>query len=191
MDEKKRQAKLILVVGTNGTGKTTLIHKLVNAELKGGRKALIITPHESEWLTFNNLPVNDCSNISNIRGVERIHFSGDIKILNKINSLFFNGMLVLDDCRSMIKPNIEQSVKDLLISRRQMMRDMILVCHSIVDVPQQVFYYSPEIILKKTSCSFEKRKSLLLPQDYNNLVKAQERINNHSNPYYYELITTG
>lgn len=188
MDEKKRQAKLILVVGENGTGKTTLITQLVNAELKAGRKALVVTPHFTEWNTFNNVPVNDCTNIYNMKGIEKIHFTGDMDIFDNIKNEFFNGMLVLDDCRAYLKSNLHLSVKALLISRRQLMTDIIMAFHNIVDIPPQIFYYAPEIILKKTSTSFAHRKNLILPDYYEKLEKAQEKVNKNSNKYAYELI---
>lgn len=185
---KGRQAKLILVIGANGTGKSTLITQLVNAELKAKRKALIITPHFTEWNTFNNVPVMDCTDIYNMKGIERIHFTGEMELFDKIIKEFFNGMLVMDDCRAYIKPNLNQSIKALLISRRQIMTDIVMAFHNVVDVPPQVFYYAPEIILKKTSASFQQRKNLIFPEYYEKLEKAQERVNKHSNKYYYEII---
>lgn len=188
MDEKKRQAKLILVVGENGTGKTTLITQLVNAELKAGRKALVVTPHFTEWTTFNNVPIMECSDIYNFKGIERIHFDGDMSIFDTIKKEFFNGMLVFDDGRAYMKSTLDQNIKALLISRRQIMTDIVMAFHNIVDVPPQIFYYAPEIILKKTSTSFESRKKLILPDYYEKLEKAQERVNKNSNKYAYELI---
>lgn len=190
MEDKKkgRQPKLILVVGENGTGKSTLIAQLVNAELKAGRKALIITPHFTEWNTFNNVPVQDCTDIYNLKGIERIQYTGEMEVFDDIRKEFFNGMLVMDDCRAYIKNNLHQYIKALLISRRQIMTDIIMAFHNVVDIPVQVFYYAPEIILKKTSASFLHRKNLILPDLYEKLEKAQERVNKHSNKYYYELI---
>jgi len=188
MSENKRQAKLILVVGENGTGKTTLINQLVNAELKANRKALIVTPHFTEWNIFNNVPVNDCLDIYSFKGIERIHYTGEMEIFDSIKKEFFNGMLVMDDCRAYLKSNLHLSIKALLISRRQIMTDIVMAFHNIVDVPPQIFYYAPEIILKKTSTSFSHRKNLILPDYYEKLEKAQERVNKNPNKYHYELI---
>ena len=45
-DQEIRQTKRIVVIGTNGTGKTTLLHKIIqNAQ----QKTLIITPYDNEW----------------------------------------------------------------------------------------------------------------------------------------------
>ncbi|GET30513.1 GTP-binding protein [Prolixibacter sp. SD074] len=48
-----RPAKQIILLGFNGTGKTTLTRKFVESEVKRGGKVLVITPDFAEW---NDLP---------------------------------------------------------------------------------------------------------------------------------------
>ncbi len=188
---KGRTPKLICIVGTNGTGKTTLLQEFVANELSVNRRVLIVTPHFNEWSNFKDVPIADVENdIYNFKGIGRIHYSGEDDIFDKIKKQFFNGLLIFDDCRAYIKPNISQYFKNIMISRRQMKTDVICVAHSIVDIPVSVFYYSPIFILKKTTTTFEARKTLLMGDLYNRLNEAQARINKNSNPYYYELINS-
>ena len=45
-NDEIRQTKRIVIIGTNGTGKTTLLHRIVH---NAAQKTLIITPHDNEW----------------------------------------------------------------------------------------------------------------------------------------------
>ena len=43
----KRQSVFFIIVGLNGTGKTTLLHKYINS--MNDRKLLVIDPDGMEW----------------------------------------------------------------------------------------------------------------------------------------------
>ena len=49
----ERAAKLVILLGTNGTGKTTMLRNILQ---KSGQRALIVTPDDVEW---TDLPVNN------------------------------------------------------------------------------------------------------------------------------------
>ena len=48
-----RQSLFFIIVGTNGTGKTTLLNKLIS---NIGRKALILDPDGLEWKDIQEIP---------------------------------------------------------------------------------------------------------------------------------------
>lgn len=187
---KNRMTKLIAVVGTNGTGKTTTIREIANSELKRNGKVLVITPHENEWEKFNNVPVPFVTDIKNMEGIGKIHYCGDFSVFERIHKEFFNGLLVFDDCRVYLKANTDQVIQSILISRRQRMTDIIFAAHSIVDIPVKFFYYDSLFILKRTTSSFEGRKRDINPELYDRLIEAKKRIDKkiNKNPYAYELI---
>ena len=190
MEEKKqfRTAKLICIIGTNGTGKTTMLQTFANAELERNGRVLIITPHDTEWNKFNNVPIPYLKDFKTFEGIGKVHFTDDLKLLKTIEQTFEKGLLVLDDSSYFIKPNIDRAFKQILISRRQMSCDVIVSAHSLADIPPSVFFYDPTFILKRTTSSFESRKKNINADLYQRLLEAQSRINKNKNNYYYELI---
>ena len=76
-----RQSLFFIIVGTNGTGKTTLLNKLVDE--KGG-KSLIIDPDGMEWSHVEEIAPEKCGELKNgqakilaptIEDIENLEFS--------------------------------------------------------------------------------------------------------------------
>ena len=55
-----RQSLFFIIVGTNGTGKTSLLNKLINE--KGG-KALIVDPDGMEWEHVEEIKPETCGDL--------------------------------------------------------------------------------------------------------------------------------
>lgn len=185
-----RIPKCICVVGTNGTGKTYTLKEIARNELKKGGRVLVLTAHENEWTEIDGIPIADCADIKNFKGIARIHITGELKILQEIRKKFHNGIVILDDARMYVKSNIGEEFKQLLISRKQMMCDILLAAHSITDIPPSVFFYNVTFILKKTTSQFLERKNKLMPEVYEALTKAQNEVNQKAkkNPYYQIIL---
>ena len=64
-----RQSLFFIIVGTNGTGKTTLLNQLINE--KGG-KSLVIDPDGMEWSHVEEIQPEKCGELK----------SGQAKILH-------------------------------------------------------------------------------------------------------------
>ena len=59
MEKRVRQVLFFIIVGTNGTGKTTLTKKLIT-----GRKTLVVDPDGLEW---SHIPTIDIDEITLLR----------------------------------------------------------------------------------------------------------------------------
>ena len=57
-----RQSLFFIIVGTNGTGKTTLLNKLINE--KGG-KSLVIDPDGLEWQHVEEIKPEQAGELTN------------------------------------------------------------------------------------------------------------------------------
>lgn len=189
LNSKGRTPKQILVMGTNGTGKTTLVKRLVLNELKKeDSHVLVVVPDDMEW---NTLPyVNDRfpARIEWYKGARKIiYFDGLIDI---IRDKFRNGLVVFDDCRAYwSKQNaVEGDLHSLLIRRRQQMIDIVAVGHGFTEIPPKMFTFATHFALFKTIDNIERRKNVV--SNFEVLKAAQLRINQAaiSNPHYYEII---
>ena len=185
--DKGRTPKQILVMGTNGTGKTTFVKKLVINELKKpDSHILVVTPHDMEWTTLEFVNPRFPNRIEWYKGARRIiYFDGLLQI---IKEKFFNGMVVFDDCRSYFNASLDNDLHSLLISRRQHMIDIVAVGHGFTEIPPKFFTFSTHYALFKTIDNIIVRKNVI--QNFEELKAAQLRINQKAiqDPHYFEVI---
>lgn len=181
-----RATKLTIVLGYNGTGKTTLVKKLVLNEIKHNRRALIITPDDIEWPTVEPVHSNFPERIKNYVKARKIIYNTGI--LPIISEHYRNGLLIFDDCRAYFTAALDQDLHNLLIRRRQKMIDIIAVGHGFTEVPPKFFTFASEIILFRTIDNIEKRKNVL--NNFEEMKEAQARINAKAekNPHYFEIL---
>ena len=94
-----RIAKQIIILGFNGTGKTTLTRKFVERALKSNERVLVVTPDYAEWLELQETMLQKPADFD-FMGARRYVWCDDPLAIQKIRDYFFNGLLVFDDCRS-------------------------------------------------------------------------------------------
>jgi len=189
MSKTNRDAKLIIILGFNGTGKTTLIKQFVKNHLSrdsGRSKALIVTPDDRE---FREYKYNECDQPKNLffTGANTHIFDEDIS-LDMIRRYYKHGLLIFDDCRGYFRSNIDRDLHSLLIRRRQNEIDIIASGHGFTEIPPKFFTFASEIILFHTKDNIYKRRDCL--RNFDDMQKAQERVNHHSetNAHYFEVI---
>lgn len=181
-----REAKQIILLGFNGTGKTTLLRKFVKQELQRGGKVLVITPDWAEWTDLPETMLEKSTDFE-YTGARRYIWI-DESILKKINAFWFDGLIIFDDCRAYLTAVTSPELKTLYIRRRQKMADLIMAGHGFTDVPPQAFTNMSEFILFKTKDNIARRKNVIL--DFEKIAEAQQRVNRKAeeNKHYYEII---
>lgn len=164
---------MIILLGTNGTGKTTLIEKFVKAEKN---RALVVSPDDRDW---HQLPlIMDLNLIKwDYTRARRYIWSGpeDLAIISR---KFHNGTLVFDDCRSYLKANLDERVRRLLIRRRQNQVDIFVAAHGFTEVPPKFFTFCTEIVLFKTLDNIHARKDVI--RNFDKVKAFQEYVNTQS-----------
>ena len=187
-NDEVRQTKRIVIIGTNGTGKTTLLHRIVH---NAAQKTLIITPHDNEWNEIDPngnplYPTNDLRHSSdyNFTGIQRHVYDPDRTL--KLIKNFTRGLIVFDDCRVYLDARTDKEGHRILISSRQNMIDEIFVAHGFTEVPPKVFTFATEYFLFRTEDNISRRKFYV--KNYDLIEKMQNKVNAASvyNPHHYE-----
>lgn len=178
---KVRQGVFIIIVGTNGTGKTTLIRKLINAN---GKRVLVVDPDGIEW---HDLPTIESEDITRLKQGKRARIVApnpeDLAAL----TAFSEGSLVLDDCRYYVKARIEESIRKVFVRRRQRGIDIYAVAHSLNEVPPTFWTFATHLLLFKTTDNPDRLKHNL-PWYEEKIKGNMEAIKKHPNLHYHRLI---
>lgn len=174
-----RTAKLTIILGTNGTGKTTMLRHILDSS---PQRALVVTSHVEEW---TDLPENNLATPQDFLFHDRQrHIIRRDYTIDRLHH-FKQGILVLDDCKTFIGDK-NTALEELLIARRQLELDIFYIAHGFTRVPPLFWPYYTDLILFKTKDNPSSRKNALL--QYDEIIAAQQRINNHSDPHYYERL---
>ena len=180
----KRKAELNLVIGANGTGKTSFLQKEV---LPKYQKALIITPDPAEWKQY---PIVSIDELKYFNAIGRMVYSGP-QMLQNVSKRFYGGALLLDDAMAYLDEQTPDSLQYIYIRRRQFGIDVYLVAHGLRQVPPKCFTFASWLILFNSVENFSARKKELIPEIYDTIITAQTNIREKvkkGNPYYKEII---
>ena len=177
-----RSTRLMLIVGTNGTGKTTFCdEKLIQSALDNKRRVLIVNPDTVGWAQYKYIDVE--KQPLNYTGVRKCIASP--MYLDQYTN-FRDGLLVFDDCRTFVRPALQNSLETLSIRRRQYGIDIAVVAHGLTLLPPAFLPYATDIFIFKTKDNIVRAKNKLL--EYDKLLAAQQRINEHPDVHYYEWL---
>ncbi|MCK9412849.1 MAG: ATP-binding protein [Prolixibacteraceae bacterium] len=180
-----RTPKQTILIGTNGTGKTSYLDQLVVSELKrGSRRVLIVVPDKFEWSTFEYVSPEM---IGEFVGARKIIYQDGL--LNTLLDRFHNGMLIFEDCRHYFGNSKCDLLHSLLIRRRYNGIDIVFSGHRFSDIPPKPFVFATHYALFKTIDNIVRRKNAI--QNYEAMKEAQKRINDRAinDPHYFEIIT--
>lgn len=141
------QTRQIIIVGTNGTGKTTLAHNILKTLKKPPRK-LILTRQLDEWSEY---PLNELRSKADFkfRGINRHIVVDPSRTLKNLHYLR-NCLILFDDARKYLPAKTDDDLIALYISRRQNALHIIFVAHSFDQVPVQAYSFATDFILFKT-----------------------------------------
>lgn len=176
-----------ILVGINGTGKTTFIKKLLEKTVTEKNRALIVTPDPAEWRMLEEV---SGSRISTFKGIRKIIYHQNC--MDEIQRYYSNGMLVFDDARVYIHAQSNDFMQWLQIRRRQVGVDLFCNFHGLTQVPPVFFTFATNIILFYTKDNIKRRAEYVDEQDFIDIQAAKERIAKKvaaGDPYAYEMIT--
>jgi len=180
----KRPTRLIIVIGTNGTGKTTILDQFIKVE---SNRSLIVAPDDKDWLHIP-LIYDITKETFQYTGIKRRIWENNLDLDYIVNN-FENGLLVFDDCRSYFKSgNIDTALHRLMIRRRQAQIDIMVAAHGFSEIPPKFYTFATDIILFKTCDNIASRKNYI--REYDKMLYAQTSVNilAETNPHAKILI---
>ena len=175
-----RQSLFFIIVGTNGTGKTTLLNKLINE--KGG-KALIVDPDGLEWQQVEEIRSEQAGELKS--GQAKILFPQPEDIENLME--YQNGSLVLDDCRFYLRSRLDESIRRILIRRRHNSIDVFAVAHGLSEVPASFYTFATHLICFKTNDSLVRLRNTTDKEKIHRLRTAIDEVNRHPDHHHYKV----
>lgn len=186
MNGNNRYAISSIICGINGTGKTTLLKKILQEMNNAGNRILVVTPDPIEWQEA--VPIRTWNELISFTGFRRIIYSPET--MAKIQQYYSNGVLVLDDCRVYIKAQSNEFMQWLQIRRRQAGIDLFSVFHGLTQVPPVYFTFATNLVLFYTKDNIKRRGDYVDDGDFAMIQTAKKRIEKMiaKNPYYFEVL---
>lgn len=186
-----RVVRLTGLLGTNGTGKSTVLKKMATASLNRGDRVLVVPANniDDTWDGIKEIGLDQINNFkSGIRKVNVMCYEEFQKIADAETG-FFDGTLILDDMKNYIQgQQLKPDIARMLSDRRHKMIDIIFAVHGFNLVPPFMFNYVSEIFLFRTTGKITNAKESWA--DYDALVKWREYVNRVAieNPYFFKIL---
>jgi len=176
-----------VIVGGRGTGKTTYLKDKIQKASKLPKTVVIDTfPHPS-YSEFQQIPGEKLRILK--KGKKRVVGSNTEENIKLVDKYLTNSLLVFEDCTKYIKSNLQDSVRNLLIDSKQKNLDIILMYHSLGQVPPDIFRLSDFIVLFKTGEQWDNSWKKI--PNAHKVKDAFIEVNKHSNKYYNKVIRIG
>lgn len=184
-----RYAQCDILVGVNGTGKTTFLKNIIKKVLEKGDRVLVVTPDPIEWNNILEINYRLRHHISNYTGIRKIiYYDG---CMDDIQRYYSNGVLVFDDARVYIHAQTNSFMEWLQIRRRQSGIDLLCVFHGLTQVPPVFFTFTSNLFLFHTLDNIKRRSVYIDDLLFEEIQAARERNQkevNKGNIYCFERI---
>ena len=186
--EPTREVFKYVIVGKPGTGKTTVLRRILHKALANRRRALIVTPHENEWEDIPFVCPRFPERIRTYKGARRLICHGEKDILENIKENFVNGFLIFDDCKAYIRPGDRVYMEQFLLALRQKDVDFACVGHGFTTIPPVFYAFATDFIVFATTDNPKKRKDDVMNFEALEKVVNEVNLKAQTNKHYFRII---
>jgi hypothetical protein len=180
----KKDSIYAMLLGTNGTGKSTLLRKIADAAVS--RKRVLIIPSNQAEPTFKDVPLIKPEQLATFTGMKKImcyeedHFAFVARWIQ-------DAVIITDDFRNYLpRPQMNPYVRKMFIDRRHKRLDIYMAAHGFTQVPPELFTWCDFIFMFRTKDNPHRAKAKFL--DYQRVLDTQAA---KSNPYHFKIIENG
>jgi ABC-type oligopeptide transport system ATPase subunit len=177
-----RDAQITIVIGRNGTGKSTFCEKLVKGM---GARALAVTYNGMPkiWRPYPEVDITHKKKMTFKKGIRQVIAAryeegrNKNKVFHYVYKHYRDGVIIWDDCRGYIGSAVDtnQAFRQLLLDFRHKMLDMIFVVHSPTDVPPRVWGFTTTVWVGATDALVN--KSQVKTSSADEIIAAQQYVN--------------
>ena len=182
-----RFATTSLIIGATGSGKTSQWMETIN-EMKQPGLIYTLQPNDKGLAAIPSVTAEELSNISGKPELFKITELYDYKkVLNAILNNYFNGNIMFDDIRPIMKSNVSSAFESILGGVRHNGNDLYFSFWHLNDVPPFLYQMVKHILLfKQGLVPFD--KSIEKIPRYDEICKAYAWVLNHANPHAYAYV---
>lgn len=175
--QKHRDAKITLIVGKNGTGKSTFAKNLVE---KVADRAVVVSyvGASSCWTSFPWIDLRDKEQMNTFKGVYHCAYAQyEEKTLEYLFKNLKRSWLIFDDCRDYLDARIDKDIyfRRILTHFRHHMLDPVFIAHAPPEIPRRVWAYNYTLWIGATDMKFDKSQIGSFSAD--KILSAQEQVN--------------
>lgn len=179
---------MVGVLGAQGTGKTTYVRTMLEVLAKR-RRALVVDFEGAEpaWDAYPEIDITDRAAVMGFTGIAKAIYAKQGEAFEGyLRRYYRNGLLIFDDCRTYLNPNLTPDIQAILLRRRQYMLDIMFVAHSFQDVPPRFFQSITELVLFKVTRPIGNRRKFLPEAEAIEAVQNRVYVRSQENPHYHE-----
>ena len=174
---KHRDAQVTIIMGKNGTGKSTFAERIVTAMR---RRAVVLTLNGAPkiWRPYEVIDPADPRSWDWQEGIRQVwYMQHEKETMRYLHRYFRDGVVVFDDCRGYLTSNVDsdQWLKRLLMDFRHKMLDLIFIAHAPTDVPPRLWGFYSTAFIGATDALFP--KSRIATDSAERIIEAQQRVN--------------
>jgi tRNA A37 threonylcarbamoyladenosine biosynthesis protein TsaE len=178
----KRLNKIILFAGRRGCGKTTLAKKLL---AKSKKKILVVDSFDHpDYRDFKEMKIDKLPLWKN--GNYRIFDNDPYNTLEIAANNCYDCTMVLEDARRYIEPSVQKPIKQLIVEHRNRNIDIVMMFHSLKDIPPYICSMHNDIVLFKTNDNVA--QCLTKFSNWNDIVKAHNLLMKSNNNFISSII---
>lgn len=176
-----RLNKLIIVAGKKGSGKTTIGKRIAAAQKKP-----IIVVCTIDHPAYRDMPTWQVGDLKKWKGQSiRVFNEKPLDIIREVKKHISNAFILLEDSREYLRGNLPTDIESFVIHSKQRNCDILVMYHSLGQVPLFLRNMYDDIVLLKTR---DKKQGIDKFDCSDELHQMHQRLIKSKNPFAVEII---